>query len=167
MSIFDHLQKTDNPNGFNKRLSFDETSAAVTSGKAVYKGNHLLGILTERREHNGKTFTGEPKVETILTIASFENPTDIESLKGKLPDGEVYDLFAHDDIVRQIDAGKNGNPVKIGDLILIKCNGKKRTTKGNMKWDFEVYIPDMTKDAKSAPAAAPAPVQPPVADSGY
>lgn len=154
MSIFDNFQKADNSSGFNKRLTFDQNAEAVKSGKAVYKGDQILGILMHRREHKGKTFNGDPKTEHILTIATFEDPNDLGSVNGKTPDGETFDLFAHDSIIKQLDAGKNGVAAKIGDCIIIKCNGKKRSAKGNQFWDFEVYFrPVNTPMAEAAPQA--------------
>lgn len=153
MSIFDNFQKADNSSGFNKRLTFDENAESVKSGKAVFKGDQILGILTDRRQHNGKTFGGDPKIEHILTIATFEDPNDASCVTGKKPDGETFDLFAHDSVIKQLDTGKNGVAAKVGDLVIIKCNGKKRSAKGNQFWDYEVYFRSIDTEVPVTQAA--------------
>ncbi len=159
--------KAQKPLDTTPSITWDDRDLGIAEGKKVYKGNLITGVFVDQQSVNTKDMnTGEPTVSNLYKVHLFNDPNDSEMFNGKQPDGDIVKVWGKKNIDDAFSYGEGGKAIQLGDIVQFKCNGKKKTANGKyLFWDVEVSF-FRTKKTMT-PAAAPAPVQPPVADSGY
>lgn len=159
--------KAQKPLDTTPSITWDDRDLGIAEGKKIFKGMTITGKFLEMQIVDTKDMnTGEPTKSRLYKVHLYANQDDADMFNGKQPDGDVVKVWGKKNIDDAFEYGEAGKGIEIGDIVQFVCKGKKKTKNGKYSfWDVDVNF-FRTKKTMT-PAAAPAPVQPPVADSGY
>lgn len=141
--MLDQFKKAQKPIDSAPALTFDQYNPGVAEGKKAFLGMTVLSVLVDVSEVNGRNMnTGEPEVSRIYKLHTFTNPNDQEALNGKQPDGVIVNFWSKPHLNKNFDYGSDGKPVQKGDIVMLRCHGKKQSKRGNgqMFWDIEIFF---------------------------